>query len=56
MLEVTEPVRKALKQNAHYAQESLYHGWSVKNSANIKKALAINITKFSLVKSLLVFP
>ncbi|WP_286298053.1 chromosome partitioning protein ParA [Vibrio apostichopi] len=41
-LEVTEPVRKALKQNAHYAQESLYHDWSVKSNANIKKALAIS--------------
>ena len=41
-LEVTEPVRKALKQNAHYAQESLHHDWSAKNSANIKKALAIS--------------
>ncbi|CAH7326495.1 Chromosome partitioning protein ParA [Vibrio chagasii] len=41
-LEVTEPVRKALKQNAHYAQESLYHDWSEKNNSNIKKALAIS--------------
>ena len=41
-LEVTEPVRKALKQNAHYAQESLHHDWSAKNNANIKKALAIS--------------
>ncbi|MGF1837873.1 chromosome partitioning protein ParA [Vibrio atlanticus] len=41
-LEVTEPVRKALKQEARQAQESLYHDWSEKNNANIKKALAIS--------------
>jgi len=41
-LEVTEPVRKSLKQEARQAQESLYHDWSEKNNANIKKALAIS--------------
>ncbi|CAH6783631.1 Chromosome partitioning protein ParA [Vibrio chagasii] len=41
-LEVTEPVRKALKQNAHYTQENLYHDFSQKTDANIKKALYIS--------------
>ncbi|WP_135384436.1 chromosome partitioning protein ParA [Vibrio tasmaniensis] len=41
-LEVTEPVRKALKQNAHYTQENLYHDFSQKTHANIKKALEIS--------------
>ena len=40
-LEVPEPVRKALKQEARQAQESLYHDWSAKTETNIKKALAI---------------
>ncbi|WP_135442831.1 chromosome partitioning protein ParA [Vibrio tasmaniensis] len=41
-LEVTEPVRKALKQNARYTQENLYHDFSQKTHANIKKALEIS--------------
>ncbi|CAH7472734.1 Chromosome partitioning protein ParA [Vibrio chagasii] len=41
-LEVPEPVRKALKQNAHYTQENLYHDFSQKTDANIKKALDIS--------------
>ncbi|MFA0309505.1 chromosome partitioning protein ParA [Vibrio splendidus] len=41
-LEVTEPVRKSLKQEARQAQESLYQDWSEKNNTNIKKALAIS--------------
>ncbi len=41
-LEVTEPVRKALKQNAHYAQESLHHDWGKKTNVNIRKALDIS--------------
>ncbi|UQV22863.1 chromosome partitioning protein ParA [Vibrio sp. J383] len=41
-LEVTEPVRKALKQNARYTQENLYHDFSQKTDANIKKALDIS--------------
>lgn len=40
-LEVTEPVRKALKQEARQAQESLYHDWSEKTDANIRRALRI---------------
>ncbi|WP_340642562.1 chromosome partitioning protein ParA [Photobacterium damselae] len=38
-LEVTEPVRNALKQNARYTQENLYHDWSEKTEANIVKAM-----------------
>lgn len=38
-LEVEEPVRKALKQNARYTQENLYHDWSEKNEGNIVKAM-----------------
>ncbi|ARP38397.1 chromosome partitioning protein ParA [Vibrio syngnathi] len=41
-LEVTEPVRKALKQEARQAQESLYHDWNAKTDANIRKALDIS--------------
>ncbi|CAH7209524.1 Chromosome partitioning protein ParA [Vibrio chagasii] len=41
-LEVPEPVRKALKQNAHYTQENLYHDFSQNTDANIKKALDIS--------------
>ncbi|MFA0674121.1 chromosome partitioning protein ParA, partial [Vibrio sp. 10N.222.51.A6] len=41
-LEVTEPVRKALKQNARYTQENLYHDFSQKTHANIKKSLEIS--------------
>ncbi|MFA0309507.1 chromosome partitioning protein ParA [Vibrio splendidus] len=41
-LEVTEPVRKSLKQNARYTQENLYHDFSQKTHANIKKALEIS--------------
>ncbi|MEZ8099359.1 chromosome partitioning protein ParA [Vibrio bivalvicida] len=40
-LEVTEPIRKALKQEARQAQESLYHDWSEKTNTNIRKALDI---------------
>lgn len=40
-LEVTEPVRMALKQEARQAQESLYHDWGEKTDANIRKALGI---------------
>ena len=40
-LEVTEPVRKALKQDAKQTQENLYHDFSEKNDANIMKALEI---------------
>lgn len=40
-LEVTEPVRKALKQNARHAQESLYYDFSQKTDSNIDKALEI---------------
>jgi len=42
VLEVTEPVRKALKQNARYAQENLYHDFSQKTDENIRKALDIS--------------
>ncbi|CAH6917054.1 Chromosome partitioning protein ParA [Vibrio chagasii] len=41
-LEVPEPVRKALKQNAHYTQENLYHDFSQNTDANIKKSLYIS--------------
>ncbi|WP_440889483.1 chromosome partitioning protein ParA [Vibrio sp. WZ-1] len=40
-LEVSEPVRSALKQNARYSQKNLYHDWSEKTEANIDKAMAI---------------
>ena len=40
-LEVTEPVHKALKQEAKFMQENLYHDFSEKNDANIYKALEI---------------
>ncbi|MCG9562927.1 chromosome partitioning protein ParA [Vibrio chagasii] len=40
-LEVPEPVRKALKQNARYSQENLYHDFSKKTKANIDKAMAM---------------
>ncbi|ARP38396.1 MULTISPECIES: chromosome partitioning protein ParA [Vibrio] len=40
-LEVTEPVRKSLKQNARYSQENLYHDFSKKTKANIDKAMAM---------------
>ncbi|CAH7001497.1 Chromosome partitioning protein ParA [Vibrio chagasii] len=40
-LEVTEPARKALKQNARYSQENLYHDFSKKTKTNIDKAMAM---------------
>lgn len=47
-LEVAEPVRSVLKQNAHYSQENLYHDWSAKTDANIEKAMVIG-NKYSKV-------
>ena len=41
-LEVTEPVRKALKQNARFTQENLYHDFTQKTDENITKALDIS--------------
>ncbi|MGD8171615.1 chromosome partitioning protein ParA [Vibrio sp. TRT 21S02] len=40
-LEVTEPVRNALKQNARQAQENLYYDFSEKTPENRKKAQRI---------------
>ncbi|MBE3945932.1 chromosome partitioning protein ParA [Vibrio parahaemolyticus] len=40
-LEVSEPVRDALKQNARYSQKNLYYDWSEKTEANIYKAMKI---------------
>ncbi|KXO13126.1 UPF0325 protein YaeH [Moritella sp. JT01] len=40
-LEVTEPVRKALKQDAKFMQENLHYDFSEKNDTNIVKALEI---------------
>ncbi|EMR34360.1 hypothetical protein [Vibrio harveyi] len=40
-LEVSEPVRNALKQDARQTQKNLYYDWSEKTEANIDKAMAI---------------
>ncbi|MGD8171614.1 chromosome partitioning protein ParA [Vibrio sp. TRT 21S02] len=40
-LEVTEPVRNALKQNARYSQENLYHDFTEKTPENRRKAQSI---------------
>ncbi|MGD8111699.1 chromosome partitioning protein ParA [Vibrio sp. TRT 17S01] len=40
-LNVSEPVRKALKQDARYQQENLYHDFSNFTYANVDKAAAI---------------
>ncbi|RSD30481.1 chromosome partitioning protein ParA [Vibrio pectenicida] len=41
-LEVSESVRNALKQNARFTQENLYHDFSQKTDENIRKALDIS--------------
>jgi len=48
-LEVTEPVRKALKQDAKQTQENLYHDFSEKNDANIDKAIEISDKFLSVI-------
>ncbi|MBF7101748.1 chromosome partitioning protein ParA, partial [Photobacterium damselae] len=40
-LEVEEPVRNALKQEARYFQNNLKYDWSEKTDANIDKAMAM---------------
>lgn len=40
-LEVEEPVRNALKQNARYTQENLYYDFTEKTDANINKAMTM---------------
>ncbi|CAQ77817.1 hypothetical protein [Aliivibrio salmonicida] len=40
-LEVEEPVRNALKQEARYAQENLYYDFTEKTDANINKAMTM---------------
>ncbi|MEZ8200504.1 MULTISPECIES: hypothetical protein [Vibrio] len=40
-LEVSEPVRNALKQDALQTQKNLYYNWSEKTEANVDKAMAI---------------
>ncbi|MGF1909442.1 chromosome partitioning protein ParA [Vibrio kasasachensis] len=41
-LEITEPVRNVLKQNAHYQQENLNYDFSDKSDANARIALEIS--------------
>jgi hypothetical protein len=40
-LEVEEPVRNALKQNARYTQENLYYDFTEKTDTNIDKAMTM---------------
>ena len=38
LLQVTEPERNAIKQNARYLQKNLYHDWSDTSDKNVVKA------------------
>ena len=38
LLQVTEPVRNAIKQNARYFQKNLYHDWGDDSDENVVKA------------------